>query len=164
MYRGTTPRMSGTERHPSQPSSISSVSGVTTGLISTVSGMLGRVRVAGIAVHLDHADLLERVHLGRGEAGAIVLAHGLDHVVDEALGVRGPDLLRGDGLGELSQDRVAEARDFQDGHVSLLLRDRIVTRKSGAAPCRRAAVTPRRHSSACTSGRSRTGTDHCVRP
>ena len=39
--RGTRPRMSGTERQPSQPSSISSVIGVTTGFTRTVSGMWG---------------------------------------------------------------------------------------------------------------------------
>jgi len=39
VWRETTPRMSGTDRQPSQPSSRSSVSGVTTGLTTTVSGM-----------------------------------------------------------------------------------------------------------------------------
>src|SRR5439155_13887396 len=49
------------------------------------------VRVAGIAEHLDDGDLLERVHLGRREPGAIVLAHRLDQVVDEPLDGRRGD-------------------------------------------------------------------------
>ena len=36
--RGTQPRMPGTERQPSQPSSSSPESGVSTGLMRTVSG------------------------------------------------------------------------------------------------------------------------------
>src|SRR5262249_61918462 len=42
------PRMSGTERQPSHPSSISSVIGVTTGLTSTVRGMAGASGYRGL--------------------------------------------------------------------------------------------------------------------
>lgn len=41
LQRGTTPRMPGTDRQPSQPSSSSSDKGVSTGLMSTVSGTAG---------------------------------------------------------------------------------------------------------------------------
>src|SRR5712671_642849 len=76
----------------------------------------GGVGVARVAVHLDHADLLELVHLGSGEPGSVVLAHGLDHVVDQALGPGRADLLDRNGRRELAKYRVSETRDLQDGH------------------------------------------------
>ncbi len=76
----------------------------------------GRVGVPRVAVDLDHADLLQHVHLGGGETGAVVLTHRLDHVVDEALGLRGADLPAGHGRRDLTKHRMSEACDFQDGH------------------------------------------------
>jgi len=70
-----------------------------------------------VAEHLDDADLLERVHLVRGEPGAVVLAHGLDQVVDESLGIPRADLVQGERLCLLAKDRVTEACDFQDRHM-----------------------------------------------
>ena len=52
----------------------------------------GGVGIARVAVDLDHANLLELVHLGGREPRAVVLAHGLDHVVDQALDLGRPDL------------------------------------------------------------------------
>jgi hypothetical protein len=56
------------------------------------------------------------VHLRRGQAGAVVLVHGLEHVVDEPLDVRGRDGLGRHGLGDLPQHWMTQARDLQDGH------------------------------------------------
>src|SRR5262249_24945134 len=47
---------------------------------------------------------------------AVVLAHGLDHVVDQPLDVRRPDLLDGDRLRHFAEDRVSEPCDLEDGH------------------------------------------------
>src|SRR5262245_29703365 len=90
----------------------------------------GRVGIARVLGNLDHADLLERVHLRRGEAGPVVLAHGLDHVVDEPLSLRRPDLLHGNERRLLAQHRVAETGDLQNSHVTRVLRTRIVARGS----------------------------------
>ena len=57
----------------------------------------GRLGIAGIAEDLDDADLLEHVYLRRGQTRAVVLAHGLDQVIDEALGLGLPDLVHGNG-------------------------------------------------------------------
>ena len=86
--RGTTPRMSGTERHPSQPSSMLGPERGHDRVDEHGERDLRRVGVARVAEHLDDAHLLRHVHLVGGEAGAVVLAHGLDHVVDEALDLR----------------------------------------------------------------------------
>ena len=45
--RGTTPRKPGTDRHPSQPSIISSPTGVMSGFTSTVGGTGGDGRSPG---------------------------------------------------------------------------------------------------------------------
>src|SRR2546425_9948973 len=64
----------------------------------------------------DDRDLSRGVPLIRGEARAVVLAHGLDHVVDEPLDLRRTDLVPRDGFRHLAEDGMAEARDFQDRH------------------------------------------------
>jgi len=67
--------------------------------MSTIRAPRG-VRVARIAEHLDDGDLLEGVHLGRRQAGAVVLAHRLDHVVDQPLDRGRSDRGGIDGLGD----------------------------------------------------------------
>src|ERR1700730_1384900 len=57
----------------------------------------GRLRVAWIALSLDDADLLEDMHLRGGQPRAVVLAHGLDQVLDEPLDLGRPDLIDGYG-------------------------------------------------------------------
>src|SRR5574342_369253 len=74
-------------------------------------------RIARVLVDLDDADPLEDVHLRGGEARAVVLAHGLDHVVDEPLRVGRPYLADGHRQRLLPQYGVSQARDLQDGHV-----------------------------------------------
>src|SRR5262245_20516244 len=78
-----------------------------------------RVRVAGIAEDLDDRDLLECMHLGGREPGAVVLAHRLDHVVDQPLNGRRPERRGIDALRDLAKHGMAETRDFQDRHDSL---------------------------------------------
>src|SRR5262249_3406697 len=79
-------------------------------------GHLRRVGIAGIGGNLDDRDLQERVDLIRGQPRAVVLAHGLDHVVDQPLHVRRPDGLDGDRLRSLAQHGMSEARHLQDRH------------------------------------------------
>src|SRR5215472_3395264 len=76
-----------------------------------------RVGVARIALHLDHADLLEHVHLGRGQPRPVVLAHGLHEVVDEALRFGRPDLVEGHGQRRLAQHWMSEASHLEYGHI-----------------------------------------------
>ncbi len=53
--------------------------------------------------------------LGRGEAGAVVGVHRLEHVADELLDGRCRDDARVDRLGDGAQDGVPELGDLQDG-------------------------------------------------
>ncbi len=146
--------MSGTERHPSHPSSISSVERGDHGIDDDGERDVRRVRVAGIALHLDDGDLEQRVHLWCGEAGAVVLAHGLDHVVDEALDLRGADALQAaPGCADLAQDRMPQPGDLENRHNSKsvarsLQRER--ARAQRAARC--TTSSPSR--AACRSGSS----------
>jgi len=64
----------------------------------------GRLRIPGIALNLDDADLLQHMDLGRGEARPVVLAHGLDQVVDEALSLGRPDLVEGNGQATFARN------------------------------------------------------------
>src|SRR5262249_9175638 len=77
----------------------------------------GRIGIARIAVDLDHADLLGNVHLGGREPSAAVLAHGLDHVVDQPLDLARPDFLDRNRRRHFPQHRMPEPGDLQDGHV-----------------------------------------------
>src|SRR3989441_654664 len=77
---------------------------------------LGRVGIARIGLDLDDRDLLEDVDLVGGESGPVVLAHRLDQVVDELLGLGGQNFFRGERSCRLSQDRMPESGDLQNGH------------------------------------------------
>jgi protein-S-isoprenylcysteine O-methyltransferase Ste14 len=57
------------------------------------------------------------VHLGRRQPGAVVLRHGLEHIVDELLDLGRADSFGRDRLGDLPQHRMAETRNLQDGHA-----------------------------------------------
>ena len=59
-------------------SSISSVRGMISGLMYTVSGMTGHLD-GGTRCHFHNNDLLRDMHLRRGQASAIVLVHSSDH-------------------------------------------------------------------------------------
>jgi hypothetical protein len=59
---------------------------------------------------------VSRVDLVGGQAGPVVLAHRLDHVVDEPLDVGGADPLRRKRVGRLAQNGMPEPRDLQNGH------------------------------------------------
>jgi hypothetical protein len=61
------------------------------------------------------------VHLRTGQPDAVILAHRLDHVVDQFLHRRRRDVFRIEGLGLGPQDRVAKARHFQDRHVERII-------------------------------------------
>ena len=65
---------------------------------------------------LDDREAQPHVDLRRGEADALVLVHGLDHVVDEPLDVGRADGLLRHGAGGGADDGVSDARDLQDGH------------------------------------------------
>ena len=58
--------------------------------------------------HVDHDQALVHVDLGGGQADALGLVHGLEHVVDQ-LAQGGID--RGDGLGHLVQAGVGVAKN-----------------------------------------------------
>jgi hypothetical protein len=60
------------------------------------------------------------VHLRRGEAGAVVVVHGFEHVVDQALDVGRADPLGRHRLGYLPEYRMSQMRDLQDGHGPFL--------------------------------------------
>ena len=70
--------------------------------------------VAAVEHGHEHAQAL--VHLRRRQADAVVLVHRLDHVVDELLEARIPDLGTLDGAGGPPQHRVSHAGDLEDGH------------------------------------------------
>jgi hypothetical protein len=56
------------------------------------------------------------VNLRSGEADALILAHRLEHVVDELLDARRRNFSGIDRSGAGAQDGVAHARDLQDRH------------------------------------------------
>ena len=75
-------------RQPSQSSTTSLPTGVISGLISAISGTrVARLRrprpSSGGEAGDEQAHAL--VHLRRGQADAVILAHRLDHVVDQLL-------------------------------------------------------------------------------
>ena len=124
--RGTRPRMSGMLRQPSQSSTISLPTTVISGLM-IASGSASLVLVLAVIERGDeHPDAL--VHLRRREADAVVLGHGVDHVVDQLLDDRAPDL----GLLERprfrAQHRMPHARDLQNRHI-----DELYWQRSAAA-------------------------------
>src|SRR3989449_3368749 len=77
----------------------------------------GRLGIAWVALDLDDGDLGQLVHLVAGQAGPVVLVHGLDHVVDEPLEGRRADRLDGHRLRLHAQHRMPQPGDFQDGHI-----------------------------------------------
>jgi hypothetical protein len=77
------------------------------------------VRVARVALpHLHDRDPERLGHLVRREPGPVRPAHGLDHVVDQALDRVGAQLLRGHLAGTLAQDRMADLDDPTNAHPS----------------------------------------------
>src|SRR5262249_22153615 len=80
-----------------------------------------------------------------GEACAVVLAHGFDHVVDQALDFGGPDLPDGDRLRHFAKNGMSEPRDLEDGH-RLYLRPNCTIATSLGLESRRAGH-PRREGS-----------------
>ena len=133
MKRGTTPRRSGIDRQPSQPFAFSSPSGVITGFDEHHERHLG-LRALVVARDLDHGEAQALVDLGRREPDALVLVHGLAHVVDELLEQRVLERGLGDGLRGRAQDGVGDASDFQDGHGLLGLLDAGAATRSLAFP------------------------------
>src|SRR5262249_5405685 len=78
----------------------------------------GGVGIARIALYLDHADLLQHVHLRCGQTGPVVLAHGLHEVVDEPLRLGRADVVEGHGQRGLAQHGMSEASHLEYGHVN----------------------------------------------
>jgi small subunit ribosomal protein S21 len=58
------------------------------------------------------------MNLGRGETDAVGIRHGLQHVVDQGLNIRRPDLL--DRGGPRKEDGVAEAGDLAQRHDGVI--------------------------------------------
>jgi hypothetical protein len=79
--------MPGTDRQPSQPSSISSDSGSSTGLMSTVSALPRRPGSAGSPAAEDHHAQAD-ADLRRGKSRAIQLRHRVAHVLQQRLQIR----------------------------------------------------------------------------
>jgi len=73
---------------------------------------LGEARVTALARRLEDHDPQGHMDLGGGQAGAIGIPHGLDHVIDQTPYFRGPGI--GDRGGNLAQNGMAHAGDFQD--------------------------------------------------
>src|SRR6185369_9168912 len=72
----------------------------------------------------------EGVHLGGRQPRAVVLAHRLDHVVDEALHRGGAERRGIDALGDFPEHRMAEPRDpasLRTSAVQRLIDDMIET-------------------------------------
>ena len=69
-----------------------------------------------VIVDLTARDLDEGVDLVGGEPRAVVLAHGLHHVVDQPLDLGGADRLERDRLRFLTKHRVPETRHLQNRH------------------------------------------------
>src|SRR5438445_3852277 len=77
---------------------------------------LGGLGITRVGLDLDDGDLLERVNLVGRQSGSVVLAHRLDHVVDEFLRRVGPDLFGRERLSLLPKNGMSEAGNLQDGH------------------------------------------------
>ena len=74
------------------------------------------IGVARVVGDFEHRELFRCEHLIRRQADAIVLFHGLDHVVDESLHRRALEFFDGDIIRNLTQHRMSQARDFKNGH------------------------------------------------
>ena len=61
---------------------------------------------------LEHHQPQRHMDLGGGQAGAVGVDHGFDHVIDQTADFRRSGV--GDRGGELSQNGMAHAGDFQD--------------------------------------------------
>src|SRR5262245_18839816 len=72
--------------------------------------------IARVGLNLDDRDLPGNVDLVGGESRSVVLAHRLDHVVDELLRRGGPNLFWRERLRLLTQDGMPEPRDLQNRH------------------------------------------------
>ena len=77
----------------------------------------GLVGVAGVVLDLDHRDAHGLVHLVGGQAGAVGVAHRVDHVVDEPLHLRRRQLVGRQLAGPLPEHRVPHGGDLADGHA-----------------------------------------------
>ena len=79
---------------------------------------LGRPATAAPLLRRDggHEDAEPLVHLRRRQADAVVLVHGVDHVVDQLLHRRLLQLGAFDLPGARAQHRMAHAGDFQERH------------------------------------------------
>ena len=114
--RGTRPRMSGMLRQPSQSSTISVPTGVITGLMNTIGSLSGDNGSSFVRRDGRHEDAQPFVNLRRRQADAVVLVHGVDHVVDQLLHRRLLQLGAFDLLRARAEDRMAHAGDFQERH------------------------------------------------
>jgi len=70
------------------------------------------LRIAGVPLDLQDGDLDRDMDLGRCQPDPVVLAHGLDHVVNEALELLSPDGFKGDGSGHHSGDGMSQLRNL----------------------------------------------------
>ena len=105
------PGCRGMLRHPSQSSSTVVPRGSISGLIMTIGGS----PPSGSSTPGDEQPQT-LVHLGSGETDAGVLAHRLEHVVDEALNGRGRNLGGVERRRPAAQHGVPHPRHLQDGH------------------------------------------------
>ena len=75
------------------------------------------VRIARVVLHVHGAEADRLVDLIGGDPGAVRVDHRLDEVVDEALDLGREELLLRQDPRRLAEDRVADRRDFPDGHA-----------------------------------------------
>ena len=79
--------------------------------------VIRRQRVVLARIDGGHEDAQAFVYLRRGEADAVILVHGVDHVIDQFLDRRLLELGGFEFSGPRSQHRMPHAGDLQDGHL-----------------------------------------------
>ena len=118
--RGTWPRMSGMLRQPSHPSTMSLPTGVISGLmiaIGSASGRRRRRRAYSAPRRRDGPLHGPAAPPGRRRG----IDHRLDHVVDQPLNRRLPDLGAFERVRLGAQHGMSHARDLEDGHVRRII-------------------------------------------
>src|SRR5215510_1358143 len=71
------------------------------------------IRAAWVRPDFHDDDLFRDMHLRRGQASAIVLMHGFNHIVDKLLDGWGQDLIRRHWFRYLAQYRMPQTGNFE---------------------------------------------------
>ena len=75
-----------------------------------------RWRLVAALADVDDHEALVHVDLGRGQADPGRRVHGLEHVVEQALELRGGDAFAFHRAGDVAQARVGKLEDREQGH------------------------------------------------